>query len=147
MFVRTARGELVPLTVVERLWSTHGDGQSIEHGRLKDGTVEQLAPGEIARLNEADAHSFPAAPETYVLQEVLDEHDRMALERVLVLGWIVSPDRGVLPITIEGVNHGLEGTAAVLMPSGEVVLAMNCTYANEECYFADLRTSTKVSPT
>ena len=147
MFVRTARGELVPLAIVERLWTADHAGQSTEHGRLKDGTIEQLAPGEIARVTVAGAHPFPAAPDTYVLQEVLDEHDRMSLERVPVLGWILSPDRGVLPITIEGINHGLEHTAAVLMPSGEVVLAMNCTYADQECYFAELRTSAKVSST
>lgn len=141
MFVRTARGELVPLAIIERLWTAQEDGQSIEHGRLKDGTVEQLASGEIERATECGAHPFPAASDTYVLQEVLDEHDRLSLERVPVLGWILSPARGVLPITIEGVNHGLDRTAAVLMPSGEVVLAMNCTYANQECYFAELRTS------
>ena len=145
MFVRTVRGELVPLAVVERLWTADKDGQSTEQGRLKDGTVEQLAAGEIARISEAGAHPFPAAPDTYVLQEVLDENDRLSLERVPVLGWIVSPARGVLPITIEGINHGLDRTAAVLMPSGEVVLAMTCTYADEECYFAELRTSAKVS--
>jgi hypothetical protein len=145
MFVRTARGELVPLAVIERLWSATKAGQSSEHGRLKDGSVEQLAAGEIARVTEAGAHPFPAAPDTYVLQEVLDEHDRLSLERVPVLGWIISPVRGVLPITIEGVNHGLDHTAAILMPSGEVVVAMNCTYASQECYFAELKTSAKVS--
>ena len=145
MFIRTARGELVPLASIERLWTADDAGQSIEHGRLKDGTTEQLASGEIDRVAESNAHPFPAALDTYVLQEVLDEHDRLSLERVPVLAWILSPTRGVLPITIEGVNHGLDRTAAVLMPSGEVVLAMNCTYANQECYFAELRTSDKVS--
>jgi len=56
----------------------------------------------------------------------------------------VSPERGVVPITIEGVNHGLDGPAAVLMPNGEVVVAMTCTYANEQCYFAELRSSGEV---
>ena len=145
MFVRTMRGELVSLAAVERLWAAEADGRPAEHGSLKDGTVEDLAPGEIARVTETGALSFPAAPDTYVLQEVLDEHDRLSLERVPVLGWMVSPARGVLPITIEGINHGLDRTAAVLMPSGEVVVAMSCTYANEDCYFAELRTSAKVS--
>lgn len=145
MFVRTERGELVPLACVERLWTAEEGGQPIEHVRLNDGSVEQLVPGEIERTIESGAHPFPAAPDTFVLQEVLDEHDQLSLERVPVLGWILSPARGVLPITIEGVNHGLDRTAAVLMPSGEVVLAMNCTYEDQECYFAELRTSGKVS--
>jgi hypothetical protein len=62
-----------------------------------------------------------------------------------VLAWILSPARGVVPITIEGVNHGLEAAAAVLMPNGEVVVANSCTYANEQCYFAELRSSAEAS--
>ena len=145
MFVRTARGELIPLACIERLWTDEKGGQPAEYGRLKDGADEELVPGEIRRLCESQAHPFAAAPDTYVLQEVLDEHDRLSLERVPVLAWILSPLRGVLPITLEGVNHGLESTAPVLMPSGEVVLAMNCTYANQECYFAELRSAAEAS--
>lgn len=145
MFVRTASGELIPLARVERLWTAEQGGHPLEHGRFDDGCTEQLARGEIDRVFEFGAHPFPAAADTYVLQEVLDEHDRLSLERVPVLAWILSPVRGVLPITIEGVNHGLERTAPVLMPSGEVVLAMNCTYESQECYFAELRTSAEVS--
>jgi hypothetical protein len=61
-----------------------------------------------------------------------------------VLAWIISPSRGVVPITIEGINHGLDGPAAILMPNGEVVVAMRCTYANEQCYFAELRSAAEV---
>lgn len=145
MFVRTARGELIPLARVERLWTDEKDGAPVQYGRLEDGTDEELIPGEIRRVAESQVHPFPAAPDTYVLQEVLDEHDRLSLERVPVLAWILSPLRGVLPITLEGINHGIEGTAPVLMPSGEVVLAMTCTYANQECYFVELRSAAEAS--
>ena len=142
MFVKTTRGHFFPVSSIERFWEEDdGSGGTVENAKLKDGSTERLCPGEINRIVEASAQPFPAARDTYVLQEVLDEHNRKALERAPVLGWIVSPTRGVLPITIEGINHGLPGTAPVLMPNGEVVVATNCTYANEQCYFAEIRSS------
>ena len=144
MFVRTIRGEYYPLSSVERLWDeTDDNGQRIEQVSLNGGTVHRLLDGEIQRILDSTGHPFPAAPDTYVLQEVVDDGNRVVLDKIPVLGWVVSASRGVLPITIEGINHGLDGTAAVLMPTGEVVLAMNCTYANEQCYFAEVRSSFK----
>ena len=96
MFVRTARGELVPLASFERFWTAEDDGQSREHGRLSNGATEELAAGEIERVAESGARPFPAAPDTFVLQEVLDEHDRLSLERVPVLGWVLSPLRAAI---------------------------------------------------
>lgn len=144
MFVRTIREEYIPVASIERLFVEQDEeGRRLEQVRLKDGAVERLADGEIQRALDLSARPFPAAPETFVLQEVMTDGNRTTLEKVPVLGWVVSAGRGVLPITIEGVNHGLDDTAAVMMPSGEVVLAMNCTYANEQCYFAEIRTSFK----
>ena len=146
MFVRTIHGEYYPVTSIERLWDeTDEQGQRIEQVCLNGGAVHRLFDGEFQRLLDIDCHPFAAAPDTYVLQEVVDDGNRIALDKIPVLGWVVSASRGVLPITIEGVNHGLDRTAAVLMPSGEVVLAMNCTYANEQCYFAEVRSSFRSS--
>ena len=74
-------------------------GATIEIAKLKDGSTEQLVEGEIQRLTEASARPFPAAPETFVLQKVFDDNDRLDLERVPVPGRIVTPNRGVVPIT------------------------------------------------
>lgn len=145
MFVKTISGRYYPVDAVEHFFEDQDEsGARIESARLKDGGTEQLCPGEIIRILEASAQPFQAARDTYVLQEVLDDTNRRTIERVPVLAWIVSPSRGVVPITIEGVNHGLEGPAAVLMPNGEVVIAMTCTYANEQCYFADIHSSAAV---
>jgi hypothetical protein len=145
MFVKTVHGAYYPMSSIECLSEATGQsGEKVETARLKDGGTEQLVAGEITRITEANAHSFPAAPDTYVLQEVFDEHNRLSLERVPVLGWIVSPARGVVPITIEGINHGSDETVPVVMPSGEVVVAMDCSYLNQDCYFAEIRSS-KVS--
>jgi hypothetical protein len=145
MFVKTVRGAYFPLSSIECLSEgTDQSGQKIETARLKDGSTEQLVAGEITRVTEAGARPFAAAPDTYVLQEVVDEDNRLSLERVPVLGWIVSPTRGVVPITIEGINHGMDQTVPVVMPSGEVVVAMDCSYLNQDCYFAEIKSS-KVS--
>ena len=146
MFVKTTRGAYYPMSSIECLSEeTDKSGQKIELATLKDGKTERLADGEIQRVTEAAARPFPAAAETYVLQEVLDEDNRLSLERVPVLGWIVSPKRGVVPITIEGVNHGLDRTAPVLMPTGEVIVAAECSYVDQDCYFAEIRAVSKAS--
>ncbi|HEV2595294.1 MAG TPA: hypothetical protein VGU01_08870 [Sphingomicrobium sp.] len=146
MFVKTVSGRYYPIGSVE-YFSKNEDGPdgAGEAAMLRDGSTERLCRGEIRRILDAGARPFAAARDTYVLQEVLDENNKRTVERVPVLAWILSPERGVVPITIEGVNHGLDGPAAVLMPNGEVVVAMTCTYANEHCYFAELRSSGEVS--
>ena len=145
MFVKTTRGAYYPMGSIECLAEEKDhSGATIEIAKLKDGSTEQLVEGEIQRVTEASARPFPAAPETFVLQKVFDDNDRLDLERVPVLGWIVTPNRGVVPITIEGINHGMDRTVPVLMPSGEVVVAMECSYISQDCYFAEIKSS-KVS--
>jgi hypothetical protein len=145
MFVKTLSGRYYPIGSVEYFSRDEdGSGGTSDTAQLRDGSTERLCPGEISRVLEAGAHPFAAARDTYVLQEVIDENNKPTVERVPVLAWILSPERGVIPITIEGVNHGLDGPAAVLMPNGEVVVAMTCTYASEQCYFAELRSSGEV---
>ena len=142
MFVKTTRGAYYPMSSIECLSEDkEPSGATIETARLKDGSTEQLASGEIQRVTEASARPFPAAPDTFVLQQVVDDENRVSLERVPVLGWIVSPKRGVVPITIEGINHGMEHTVPVVMPTGEVVVALECSYLNQDCYFAEIRSS------
>jgi hypothetical protein len=142
MFVRTMRGAYYPMSSIEGLSEeTDQSGEKGEFAKLKDGAKEQLVEGEIQRVAEASARPFPAAPDIFVLQQVVDEDNRLSLERVPVLGWIVSPTRGVVPITIEGINHGMNETVPVVMPSGEVVVAMDCSYINQDCYLAEIRSS------
>ena len=142
MFVKTTRGAYYPLSSVECLAEDKDQsGETIETAKLRDGSTEQLVKGEIQRVTEAGARPFPAAPDTFVLQKVVDDDNRMSLERVPVLGWIVSPARGVVPITIDGINHGMDGAVPVVMPTGEVVVAMDCSYLNQDCYFAEIAAS------
>lgn len=142
MFVKTTRGAYYPLSSIECLSEdTDETGAKIELAKLRDGSTERLLNGEIQRVTEASARPFAAAPDTFVLQQVLDDNDRLTLERVPVLGWIVSPTRGVVPITIEGINNGMDETVPVVMPSGEVVVAMECSYLDQECYFAQIKSS------
>ena len=79
-----------------------------------------------------------------MLEEVDERCRSSSYARIPVLAWVLCHGRGVLPITIEGVNHGSDNTVPVLMPSGEIVVAMDCIYADEDC-FLDERRSAKAS--
>ena len=137
MFVRSADGKFYPIASIDHL----STGDEADSAVLKDGNTVRLATGEIDRLMLQEARSFPAAPDTYVLEEIDDRCRSSSYARVPVLAWIVCPRRGVLPVTTEGINHGMERTVPVLMPSGEIVVARDCTYADEDCFLAELRSS------
>jgi hypothetical protein len=137
MFVRSAEGKLYPIASVDHVSADDG----AEKARLKDGNTVVLAKGEVDRLMLQSAQPFPAAPDTYVLEEIDDRCRPSSYARVPVLAWVLCPRRGVLPITTEGINHGIGSTVPVLMPSGEIVVAGTCTYADEDCFLSELRSS------
>ena len=138
MFVMSADGKHYPIASVDHL-STAEDGS--DHAKLKDGGTVELATGEIDRLMLHSGQPFPAMPDTFVLEEIDERCRSSSYARVPVLAWVLCHGRGVLPITTEGVNHGLGRTVPVLMPTGEVVLAGECTYADEDCFLNELRSS------
>jgi len=138
MFVRSADGNHYPIASVEHL-STADDGT--DTAKLKDGKSIELANGEINRLLLHSGQPFPAAPDTYVLEQIDERCRTSSYARVPVLAWVLCQGRGVLPITTEGINHGLDRTVPVLMPSGEIVVAGECTYADEDCFLDELKSS------
>jgi hypothetical protein len=138
MFVRSADRKLYPIASIDHLWTSD---EGADTARLKDGNDIELAKGEIDRLLLHSGQPFPAAPDTYVLEEINDHCRPSSYARVPVLAWVVCHRRGVLPITTEGINHGSEKTVPVLMPSGEIVIAMDCTYADEDCFLDELKSS------
>ena len=138
MFVRSADGKHYPIASVEHL-STADDGT--DTAKLKDGGTVELAHGELNRLLLHSGQPFPAAPDTYVLEQIDERCRTSSYARVPVLAWVLCQGRGVLPITTEGINHGLDRTVPVLMPSGEIVVAGECTYADEDCFLDELKSS------
>jgi hypothetical protein len=138
MFVRSVDKKLYHIASVKHLWT---DDDGADNAHLKDGNSVELAPGEIDRLMLHSGQSFPAAPDTYVLEEIDDRCRPSSYARVPVLAWALCHGRGVLPITTEGINHGMGKTVPVLMPSGEIVVAGNCTYADEDCFLDELKSS------
>jgi len=138
MFVRSADGKHYPIALVEHL-STADDGT--DTAKLKDGKSIELANGEINRLLLHSGQPFPAAPDTYVLEQIDERCRTSSYARVPVLAWVLCQGRVVLPITTEGINHGLDRTVPVLMPSGEIVVAGECTYADEDCFLDELKSS------
>ena len=138
MFVRSVDKKLYPIASVEHLWTDDDGG---DHAGLKNGNSIELIPGEIDRLTLLGGQIFPAAPDTYVLEQIDERCRPSSYARVPVLAWTLCRGRGVLPITTEGINHGSETTVPILMPSGEVVVAMDCTYADEDCFLDELKSS------
>lgn len=134
MFVKTMNGTYYPVGRVERLWEEGSSSGSSNKAEIRDLGVVELFYGEVRRIIEETSPVIPNGGEFYVLQHVHEEDGSISLERAPVLGWALSPDRGVLPITIEGINNGADETVAVLIPSGQVVLALNRTYETENAY-------------
>lgn len=137
MFVKSTEGKYYAVSALESLWASEGQ----DYGQLKGGETVKLQRGEVDRAVMESGRPFPSAPDTYVLEQIDERCKSSSYARVPVLAWVVIPERGTLPITSEGINHGLERTVPVLMPSGEIVVAKDCTYADEDCFLSEQRSA------
>ncbi|MEO7277462.1 MAG: hypothetical protein ABIW33_05515 [Sphingomicrobium sp.] len=135
MFVKSADSRYYPVSSVESLWTADGK----DFVRIRDGATVELVRGEVDRAVIESARPILAAPDTFVLEQIDDLCRPSSHARVPVLAWIVSRERGLVPVTIEGVNHGADRVLPILMPSGEVVVAADCTYADEDSFLDALR--------
>jgi len=78
-------------------------------------------------LRETPVQSFPAEPGTYLLHAYMTD-DTLAVSRSRVLGWCISADRMLYPVTTQGVNGGEPDALPVLLPDGTVDVFDDRTY-------------------
>jgi len=139
MFVKGMRGEHWPLSRVEQLWEGKNDeGRKVDYAEIADFGKVILFYGEVRRVVEETARPFPAQPGTFVLEEFEDEEGTAIWTKVPVLAWIISSERGVLPVTIEGINHDSDKTQAILTPTGQVMVAQRTVWDSEGEYRLDI---------
>lgn len=140
MFVKTMRQEYYPISRIAKLWTeTRENKFTVEWAEIQEVGVAQLFYGEIERIAELGSPVVPANPGFHVLEVCDAGSSEVSLTKEPVLGWLISGDRGTVPITIEGVNHGQDKTLPILIPDGRVIVSMNGEYESEEEYLAGLR--------
>jgi hypothetical protein len=73
---------------------------------------------------------IPAQSGTYALIAVL-KADQFHASQVNVIGWSAAAER-ITPVTVAGLNHGMDEPLAVLQPDGRVEEADGLVYTNQE---------------
>ena len=73
---------------------------------------------------------MPAQAGTYVLIATLKD-DQFQAVQVNVIGWAAVEER-VVPVTVAGLNHGLNEPLAVLQPDGRVEEVDGLVYINQD---------------
>jgi hypothetical protein len=124
MFFETVDGEKYPVTQIVKIGkvrkvtftSTHGDRPgSLYSVELLNGEAVDVHPYVIEGLMRQPVAGFPAHQGTYLVVRENDETHRWP-----VVGWSISQDGGVYPVTMNGVNSDTQDLHHVLLPSGEV---------------------------
>lgn len=82
---------------------------------LSSGDTVDVHTNRVEELLRQPSTAFAAASGTYVLNR-----DSNETFKTPVIGWSSSLDGAVYPITMNGVNHDLDVSLAVLLPSGEI---------------------------
>lgn len=85
---------------------------------LQSGDEVEVSENRIADLMRTPVQAYPAEPGTYVLTYDFDAPD--APMKWPVVGWAITMEGETAPITMNGVNEGLDGTPHVLLPTGQV---------------------------
>lgn len=86
-------------------------------GLLSGDTVE-VTETRVQEIFTTPVHILAAQQGTFILSFDQDEPDKP--NKWPVLGWAITTDNNVFPITMNGVNEGIEQSCHVLLPSGHV---------------------------
>jgi len=88
---------------------------------LEGGTKIELAPGEFENLRRIDAPFFAATSGHYVIHLDFDGPGNDPIYKTPIVGWVNDPDEGLLPVTGDGVNDGVDSESLPIMyPDGSV---------------------------
>jgi hypothetical protein len=116
-------------------WTVSGDDGERHVRTLVFKNGGELIVGEAAAhsLFRVALHTFPAEP-GYNVVTFDEEKEEARLQPVL--GWAVTMGLGVRPITMHGVNAGLDTKPPILLPDGQVEASNGLTYKSVDAYVA-----------
>lgn len=130
MFIKTKQGDYYPISKIERLWSEGLGPQKVEYAEVQDVGTVKLELGELESVAENRYPIIAASPGFFVLESCEENNGSKTALKSPILGWQYTSERGMLPVTIEGINHFTQNTAAVLTPEGRVLIAMDRDFDN-----------------
>ncbi len=127
MLIETDDG-FIPLQRIVRASRKDKEGNmriTYEEGGNVETAVATAGAWEIA--TQSGGRFFSAAPGTYLLHEV-DGGDDWECCRSVVIGWTMTADGLVYPVTGDGVNDGCDGNIPILHPDGRVQVPQMTTF-------------------
>ena len=134
MFVKAKNGSYYPVSRIQKMWSEGQGNASIDFAEIDDLGPVQLDYDELTSLAQSRFQPFPATPGFYVLEPISEDGGGVTLLRYPVIGWLYDSERGVLSITSEGVNHGSKHSLPVLLPDGQVNIALSVMHEDIDGY-------------
>jgi hypothetical protein len=124
MFFESIDGKKYPTAMIAEIGeerevtftSSHGDRKgAIFSIQLTNGDTVEVRAHRVEELLRQPVSAFPAHPGTYTLSRAEGETFKWP-----VIGWSISQDGGIYPVTMNGVNHDGPGLSDVLLPTGDV---------------------------
>jgi hypothetical protein len=119
-FFEDSGGTLHPISDIERVYREDQGLDRAYWAELRNGNTHRLAPGEFENLRHSSAPFTSAAADHYALSVDFERDANDPVVRTPVIGWLISPEFGPMPVTLDGLNDGLAETPAVLFPNGQV---------------------------
>lgn len=135
MLFQDRRGALYPVAQILRIAPERHDASA-------DGREVTLINGDTCVVTSTVAEQisqvgsvFPALAGTFVL--FANGPDKARLVKAPVIGWALGADGGVVPITPDGVNEGMDITLPVLTPDGMVTKAHDQSWPSVDEFLQD----------
>ncbi len=124
MFFGAIDGSLYPTATIVKIGAQRTakvkfgdtlDTREVHDVELADGDTVQVHAFQMANLLRRPVAAFPAAVGTYIVSRADG-----VISKWPVIGWSISTDGGVYPVTMNGVNSDMDQLHHVLLPSGEI---------------------------
>tara|TARA_B100000678_G_scaffold127078_1_gene106408 strand:+ start:323 stop:754 length:432 start_codon:yes stop_codon:yes gene_type:complete len=112
-------------------WS--GKERTVYDIDFRDGRSITVLDNTARQLFNAPIQSIPAQPGWKVITGY-DENEAFIES---VIAWAITFNGEIAPITIDGVNGGLDGALPVIRPDGCVQIPMGSTYESLSTYLAE----------
>ncbi len=134
MFFETIDRRLIPLSRIHIIHSARkAENQCLVE--LSEGDSVFIAEREKTRLENLSITTFPAHHGTKILH-VDEEKKNITIYEAAVIGWILPPHGPALPVTVDGINDGVDSDEylPILHPGGSVTQYEEATWPDYESF-------------